>query len=332
MKALVTGGGGFLGKRVVELLLSEGHDVTYLARNTYPDVEAIGASGYQADIRNADSLVEPLRGVDSVFHVAAKAGAWGPRAEYHDINVTGTANLLQAARNAGVRSFIHTSTPSVVSYRRDIENGGQDLPYARRHAAHYSATKARAEQMVLQADAPGFRTVALRPHLIFGPGDPHLLPRFITGAMQGRLRIIGNGTNSVDFTYIDNAAWAHIDAATSLAHADPECAGRAYFITNGEPVKLWPWFNNLLERLDLPPVRDSLSHRLAKPLFTAVEFAHRILPLGEPLVTGFLADALARGHWFDPEPARRDLGYEPRVSMEDALIPTVDDLRMRFPA
>ena len=185
MNALVTGGGGFLGRRIVELLLECGHDVRYLARSDYPEVRKLGAVGFTADIRDADSLVEPMRGVDTVFHVAAKAGAWGPRHEYHDINVHGTVNLLRAAQRAGVSRFIHTSTPSVVSWRQDIENGERNLPHARRHTAHYPSTKAEAERIVLAANAPTFGTVALRPHLIFGPGDPHLLPRFVTGAMRG---------------------------------------------------------------------------------------------------------------------------------------------------
>lgn len=329
MKALVTGGGGFLGKRLVELLLERGDEVSFLARGQYPEVEALGAKGFQVDLRDASSLPAVLEGVDTVFHVAAKAGVWGPYQEYYDINVVGTMNLLDAAENAGVKRFIYTSTPSVVSYESDVENGAQDIPYAESYPAHYPATKAEAEQTVLRANSEHIATVALRPHLIFGPGDPHLMPRFVEGAMKGRLRIIGDGSNKVDFTYVDNAAWAHIDAALALSDEKAPCAGKAYFISNGEPVKLWVWFNQLLDALGEKPLNRQLSHKTAKRLFGFVETVYKVLPLGEPLVTAFLADAMARSHWYDMSPAGRDFGYHARVSMEDAMAPTVADLKTR---
>ena len=329
MIALVTGGGGFLGRRLVELLLAEGHQVRFLARGAYPEVEALGAQGFQVDIRDAAALSSVMDGVDTVFHVASKAGVWGAYDEYYSINVIGTRNLLDAAEDAGVQRFIYTSTPSVVSYDGDIENGPQDLPYAASYPAHYPKTKAEAERMVLDANSQHIATVALRPHLIFGPGDPHLLPRFVEGALKGRLRIIGDGTNAVDFTYVDNAAWAHIDAALALTHSDAPCAGKAYFISNDEPVKLWVWFNTLLDALGEKPLGRQLSHNAAKRIFRWVEMVYKILPLGEPLVTEFLADAMARSHWFDMGPAGRDFGYHARVSMDDAMAPTVADLKER---
>ena len=327
MKVLVTGGGGFLGKRLVELLLERGDEVRFLARGHYPEVEALGAVGFQADLRDAKSLVPALDGVDTVFHVASKAGVWGSYDDYYGINVTGTMNLLAEAENAGVARFVYTSTPSVVSYDSDIENGQQDLPYAESYPAHYPATKAEAERMVLEANSKHIATVALRPHLIFGPGDSHLLPRFVEGALKGRLRIIGDGANKVDFTYVDNAAWAHIDAALALVNPDAPCAGKAYFISNDEPVKLWVWFNELLDALGEKPLTRQLSHRTAKRLFRVVETVYRIFPLGEPLVTAFLADAMARSHWFDMSPAGRDFGYHARISMAEAMNPTVADLK-----
>ena len=329
MKALVTGGGGFLGKRLVELLIERGDEVRFLARGQYPEVEALGAQGFQVDIRDPKALVEPLEGIDTVFHVAAKAGVWGDYAEYYDINVQGTMNLLNAAENAGVKRFVYTSTPSVVSYLDDIENGAQDIPYAESYPAHYPATKAEAERMVLEANSKHIATVSLRPHLIFGPGDPHLLPRFVEGALKGRLRIIGDGANKVDFTYVDNAAWAHIDAALALVNPDAPCAGKAYFISNGEPVKLWVWFNQLLDALGEKPLTRQMSHGTAKRVFRWVERIYKILPLGEPLVTEFLADAMAKSHWYDMSPAGRDFGYHARVSMDQAMAPTVADLKAR---
>jgi len=329
MNALVTGGGGFLGRRLVELLLSQGHQVRFLARGAYPEVEALGAQGFQVDIRDSAALSSVMDGVDTIFHVASKAGVWGAYEEYYSINVTGTMNLLKAAEDAGVKRFVYTSTPSVVSYDSDIQNGPQDLPYAENYPAHYPATKAEAERMVLAANSRHISTIALRPHLIFGPGDSHLLPRFVEGALKGRLRIIGDGSNAVDFTFVDNAAWAHIDAALALTDSDAPCAGKAYFISNGEPVKLWVWFNTLLDALGEKPLTRQLSHGAAKRIFRWVETVYKILPLGEPLVTEFLADAMAKSHWFDMSPAGRDFGYHTRVSMEEAMVPTVADLQQR---
>jgi len=327
MKALVTGGGGFLGRRIVELLIEGGHDVRFLARGHYPQVEALGARGLQIDLADRDNLAVAVEGVDTIFHVAAKAGVWGDRDEFYKINVDGTRNLLDAAEQAGVQRLVYTSTPSVVSYESDIVNGAQDLPYAKSYKAWYPASKAEAERMVLRANSRHLATVSLRPHLIFGPCDPHLLPRFVTAALKGRLRIIGHGTNEVDFTYVDNAAWAHLDAAAALTSHEAACAGKAYFISNDEPVSLWGWFNELLAALDVPPVDKRIGHGAAKTLFTVIETAHRLLPLGEPTVTAFLADAMATSHWFDMEPAKRDFGYSIRVSMADALAPTAAYLR-----
>ena len=281
------------------------------------------SEGLQVDLQDGAGLAEAVEGVDTIFHVAAKAGVWGAREDYYGVNVTGTRHLLDAAEAAGVTRLVYTSTPSVVSYESDIENGAQDLPYAQTYAAHYPETKAEAERMVLSANSHHLATVSLRPHLIFGPGDPHLLPRFVEGALKGRLRIIGDGTNKVDFTYVDNVAWAHLDAADALTDHEVACAGKAYFISNGEPVELWTWFNELLTHLGEPKITKQLGHTTARRLFSAVEWVYRVLPLGEPLVTGFLADAMARHHWFDMQPARRDLNYTPRVTMADALEPTV---------
>jgi 2-alkyl-3-oxoalkanoate reductase len=332
MKALVTGGGGFLGRRIVELLRDRDREVRFLARGRYPEVEALGAEGLQVDLRDREAVKKAVDGIDVIFHVAAKAGVWGPREEYFSINVDGTRNLLDAAEAAGVQKFIYTSTPSVVSYEADIVNGPQDLPYASSYKTFYPESKAEAERMVLKANSRHIATVALRPHLIFGPGDPHLLPRFVNAALAGRLRVIGEGRNEVDFTFVDNAAWAHLDAEQALGDHEAACAGQAYFISNDEPVPLWGWFNDLLDELDVPRVEKRLGHGTARTLFGLIEGAHKLLPLGEPTVTAFLADALATSHWFDLQPAKDDLGYQVRVSMADALAPTVEDLKARVVA
>jgi len=324
MKALVTGGGGFLGRRMVELLREQGHEVSFLARGHYPEVEATGARGIQADLRDRDALAQAVAGQDLVFHVASLTGQNGSKREFWSINVDGTCNLLDVMETAGVPRLVYTSTPSVVGFARDVANGAQDLPYAEEFDGYYPESKAAAEQEVLRANGRHVATVALRPHLIFGPGDNHLIPTIVDRARRGRFFVVGDGTNKVDFTYVDNAAWAHLDAAEALVDHESTCAGRAYFIGNEEPVILYDWLNELLDGLDMPPITRRVSHRTARRLSEALAFLWRTLPLpGGPALTPFVVEALARDHWYDPEPARRDLGYSVRVPMAEATARTI---------
>ena len=326
MRAIVTGGGGFLGRRIVELLRTRGDDVRVVARQRYPSVEALGATGIAADIRDAAAVRAALEGADVAFHVAGRTGYWGPKAAFWSANVEGTRVVLDAARHCGVPRLVYTSTPSVAGYARDVENGSPMLPYAAVHESAYAESKCVAEQLVLAANGSGIATVALRPHLIIGPGDNHLMPRVVRRAAResGGLRMVGDGRNRVDLTYIDNAAWAHIDAADALAGPGVACAGKPYFISNDQPVVLWEWLNQLLRDLDLPPVTRSFSLRTMRLAGTLIELLWRVLRVGkEPPITRFLAGALARSHWYDMEPARRDLGYRVRVPMEEATRRTV---------
>jgi nucleoside-diphosphate-sugar epimerase len=319
--ALVTGGGGFLGRRVVELLLERGDQVRFLARGRYPEVESLGARGFQVDLRDKDKLAEVVRGVDVVHHVASKAGYWGSRDEYYTINVEGTKNLLEACQAAGTPRLVYTSTPSVIGYEHDAE-GIEAAPYPPRWESVYGETKALAEQLVLGAQ--GLLAVSLRPHLVIGPRDNNLLPRVVERARQGRLMIVGDGQNKVDLTYVDNAAWAHLDAADALHRPSPACAGKAYFISNDEPVKLWDWVNVFLPRVGAPPVTRKIGLGAASGLGGMMELAYRVLPLsGEPRMTRFLAAALARSHWYSMEPAKRDLGYQIRVPLQEGTDRTV---------
>ena len=321
--ALVTGGGGFLGRRIVELCLERGDRVRFLARGRYPEVEALGAEGLQIDLRDESALAKACEGVDVVYHVASKAGYWGDRAEYVSINVDGTKNLLAAARRSSVRRLVYTSTPSVIGYERDAE-GISSAPYPQSWESIYGESKATAEQLVLAANSETLQTVSLRPHLVIGPRDNNLLPRVVERARQGKLVIVGDGRNKVDLTYVDNAAWAHLDAADAMRSPSPACAGKAYFISNDEPVLLWDWVNTLLPRVGVPPVTRKVSLGTATFLGSTFELAHRLLPLsGEPRMTRFLAAALARSHWYSMEPAKRDFNYHIRVSMAEGTDRTV---------
>lgn len=318
---LVTGGGGFLGEALVRMLRERGDSVAVLARRRYPSVEALGAVSVQADVTDRAAVLDACRGRDVVFHVAAKAGIWGPAAEYEAINVGGTANVLEGCRAAGVPVLVHTSTPSAVYAVGDLCGVDESIPYPSGFETAYARTKAQAERMVLEAHGQGLSTVALRPHLIYGPGDNHLIPRVLQRAREGRLFRVGDGRNLVDLTYVDNAAEAHLLAAERPT-------GKAYFLSNGDPVNLWEWLNDLLRRVDLPPVRRSVPYGVARVLGLVLETVYSVLRLpGEPRMTRFLASQLATSHWFDLSAARRDLGYEPRISNEEGTRRLADWIR-----
>jgi nucleoside-diphosphate-sugar epimerase len=328
--ALVTGGTGFLGRAIVERLLSQGRPVAVAARTPAPDLEARGVRFIRISLEDAPGVREACRGMQAVFHVAAKVGVWGSRAAYFKTNVLGTRAVIDGCRIHGVRRLVHTSTPSVVYNGRDLAGADESLPLTTRCPSPYPLTKAAAEAEVLAAHGPALATVALRPHLIWGPGDPHLVPRMLARAREGRLRIVGEGTNRVDMVHVDNAADAHIAAEAALCDRAPVAGGRAYFITNGEPIVLWEWVNGLLAALGQAPVTRRISLRAATAIGCACEIAWSLLPLeSEPPMTRFVAAELARDHWFDISAARRDLGYVPRVSMAEGTAELVRILGLR---
>ena len=268
-----------------------------------------------------------FEGADVVFHVAARAGVWGPREAYEASNIAATANAIATCRDLGVKKLVYTSSPSVCFDGEDHVMAGSDLPRATEFLAHYPETKARAEKLVLDANDDTFATCALRPHLIFGPRDPHILPRLIDRARKGRLRIVGEGENEVSVTYVENAAWAHVCAARTLAPGAPH-AGKAYFIAQEEPVKLWPWINDLLARLGVPPVEKRVSEGTARRAGAVLEGVWKVLRLpGEPPMTRCVAAQLSRSHSYTMQPAREDFGYEERVSMAEALRRTVESFQ-----
>ncbi len=319
VRALVTGGGGFLGGAVVRLLVARGWEVASLARGTYPALEELGVAQHRGDLADRDAVLAAARGADVVFHVAARAGAWGTLDEYVRTNVVGTENVLAACAAHRVPRLVYTSTPSVVHSGSDLDGVDESAPYAERFEAHYPRTKAQAERLVLAANGARLATVALRPHLIWGPGDNHLIPRIVARRRAGRLRLLSGPPKLVDSTFIDNAADAHLLAADRLAPGSP-CAGRAYFVSQGEPVPVNDLVNRILQAAGLEPVEPSVPPRLAWLAGAASELAYRLLPLpGEPLMTRFLATQLATAHWFDLGAARRDLGYQPRVSLAEGL-------------
>jgi nucleoside-diphosphate-sugar epimerase len=321
MKALVTGGGGFLGRAIVEQLLARGDAVTILSRRRYPEIESLGASGMAVDLSaDVPDLAEKLAGFDVVFHVAARAGVWGKKADFFSINVEGTRRILSAAQQAGVPRFVYTSSPSAVWSGADEDGLSEaDCPYPAEYLAFYPESKAVAERMVLEASASGFATTALRPHLIWGPRDPHLVPRLLERGRAGRLRIVGEGTNRVGITYVDNAAHAHLLAADALA---PESAnaGKAYFITDDAPVVLWEWVNTLFAALDVAPVTRRVPVGVARLAGAVLEWIWRAFSRpGEPPMTRFVAGQLSTHHHYDLSAAQRDFGYAMKIDPDEGF-------------
>lgn len=316
-KALVTGGGGFLGKAVVKKLIEKGVRVTSFSRGTYKVLDELGVTQVQGDIADPLAVENAVKGMDAVFHVAAKPGMWGPYDEYFRINVTGTQNIIDACKKHRVKQLIYTSSPSVIFGENDQENIDESVPYPDSYLAHYPATKALAEKKVIQAAQEGLKTITIRPHLIWGPEDNHLFPRLIKRA--GRLKIIGRKDDLVDTVYVDNAADAHILASEKLLE-NPGLSGNVYFISQDDPVSKWHLVNAFYEIAGLPPLKGQVSGKVAFIAGAVFEFIYKLLGIrSDPPITKFAAKELATSHWFDISRAKKDLGYRPQVSTQEGL-------------
>jgi nucleoside-diphosphate-sugar epimerase len=320
LTSLVTGAGGFLGRYISEQLIARGARVRALIRRPQPALEALGVECVHGDVQDPAAVERACRDVEVVFHVAAVAGIWGPWKHFYNTNVLGTKNVINACQLAGVTRLVFTSSPSVTFAGRDQCDVDESAPYPTRWLAHYPHTKALAEQMVLDANVrKRLLTCSLRPHLIWGPRDSHLVPRLLDRARQGQLRQIGNGKNLIDAVYVENAADAHLLAADALHPGSPAC-GKAYFITNGEPVNCWRWINEILALAGIAPVKRRISLRAAYAAGAMFEGLWTALRrTDEPRMTRFLAAQLGTSHYFDITAARRDLGYRPQVPMEEGM-------------
>ena len=316
-KVLVTGGGGFLGQAIVSRLVKRGDHVRSLARNFYPELEKMGVDQIQGDISDSATVAAACEDRTIVYHVAAKPPPWGRYADYHQTNVIGTQNIIDRCLDQEPSRLIYTSSPSVVHNSQDIEGADESMPYPKKFRSHYAKTKAIAEQLVVKASGNKLKTIILRPHKIWGPGDNQILPRLVVRAKK--LKQIGDGKNLWDVTYIDNAADAHILAADKLKQ-HPDLSGNIYFISQGKPVLAWYMINEFLKAAGCSPVKKSVPFRVAWVTGALLELVYKILHLSkEPYITRFLAETVSQSNWFNIDAAKRDLGYAPKISIPEGL-------------
>ena len=324
MHVLVTGGGGFLGSAITKALIQKGNNVTVIGRRKYFHLPP-SAKTLQGDIRDYEFIKSCSKDVDIIFHTAAFAAIWGPTHKFFSINVQGTENIIKACRDNSIPKLVFTSSPSVVFAHSGLEGVDESAPYPEKYLCEYSNTKAIAEKMVLKENDSSLCVTAIRPHLIWGPGDPHLIPRIIQKANRNRLMIVGEGMNQVDMTYIDNAVSAHLKVALA---PNSKVGGKAYFISDDNPVFLWKWINNLLSRLGISVVSRKISYSNAMRLGTFLELVYGVLRLkSEPPMTRFLASQLATSHYFDISKAKKDFDYHPLVSQKEGINQLISSLK-----
>jgi nucleoside-diphosphate-sugar epimerase len=318
LKVLVTGGGGFLGTAICRQLAALDHEVTAFQRSPARHLEPLRVVSAQGSITDYPKLENAARGCDAIIHTAGKAGVWGNPADYHRVNVDGTANVIEVCRSLGIPTLVHTSSPSIVHSGVDISGGDESLPIADHFTAPYPESKAEAEKQVAKANSESLKTVALRPHLIWGPGDPHILPRLAAKARGGKLALPGPD-KVIDTIYVENAAQAHIDALLELL-GKARCAGKAYFVTNNEPLPQGEIIRELLAAIGINVKIQAVPVSVAKAAGSVCEMAWRMLGLKtEPPVTRFSVEQLATAHWFDTRAAEKDFGYRPAISIEQGL-------------
>ncbi len=325
----VFGGSGFLGNRIVRQLVELNcGKIKCFNRSAVPALEKLGVEIIRGDIREPGAVNDACKGSTAVVHTSAKAGIWGSWKDYYSINVEGTINVLTACKYNGIRSLVYTSSPSVAyPPTHDIENLDENAPYPDSYIAHYPATKAIAEKNVLGSSYKELSAVVLRPHLLWGPGDPHLLPRIVRRAAAGKLVRIGDGHNLVDLTYIDNAAFAHIKALEYLKKCT-QPRRKVFFISDNSPVRIWNWLDELLAKLSIPPVTKSISYDKARLAGIIFETIYRVMPfLGEPPITRFVAGQLAFSHYFNISAAVNELGYRPVAIPAVAMADTIEWLK-----
>ena len=316
---LITGGTGFLGLNIAQLLLDQGIENLLLLSTSIK--KNIPFKQVACDIRDSQQLEKIFHEypIESIIHTAAKAGVWGSLEEYMSINFQATENLLNLARKFKVPRFIYTSTPSVVFGKDSIIQGDESLNYPDAYLTHYAASKAKAEKLVLKTHSKNLQTTALRPHLIWGNRDRHLVPRIIERYKKGKLKQVGRGENLVDIIHVKNAAYAHYLVLKKMRE-DKGFGGKAYFIGQSEPVNLWSFVKKILalrfDNISLKVIPQGACYTIG----TILEFIYKLFKIkSEPLMTRFVALQLSKDHYFSHESAKRDFGYKEIISTEDGL-------------
>jgi nucleoside-diphosphate-sugar epimerase len=313
VRVLVTGASGLLGRAVAAELLAAGHEVRCFQRR--PSGVA-GASDSLGSVTDTDAVARAVSGQDAIVHLAAKVSLAGDPADFDRVNVGGTRNLLDAARAAGIERFVYVSSPSVAHSGTSIV-GDDALPADPDSArGNYARTKAEAELLVLAADADSLRVVAVRPHLVWGPGDTQLVERVVERARHGRLPLLDSGAALIDTIYIDNAATG---IAAALARVD-SVHGRSYVLTNGEPRPVAELLAGICAAAGVKSPQWCVSASVARTAGSLIEAIWRVKPgVDEPPMTRFLAEQLSTAHWFDQRRTRADLEWTPAVSLDEGF-------------
>lgn len=316
----VTGAGGFLGTALCRFLRAANINVVGFSRSDYPHLRQLGVRVIQGNLEDKQALMSAMQGCDLVFHVASKAGVWGDKKSYFNPNVVGTENVIAACQAHAITRLIYTSTPSVTFSGVDESGIDESQPYASTFLNFYGLSKAIAEQSILNANSALLKTVALRPHLIWGPGDPHLVPRVIARAKLGKLKLLGKKDKLVDTIYIDNAVYAHLLAAVELNESPSRCAGKAYFLSNEEPIFMASMLNHILKAANLPPVTARIPSSVAYFVGSILEWWYlRTGNQNEPMMTRFVARQLSTSHYFNINAAKQDFAYQALVSIEEGM-------------
>jgi nucleoside-diphosphate-sugar epimerase len=320
MKIFVTGGGGFLGLAIVRELCAAGHKVVSFSRKNCHALHLLGVTHFQGDISEYTLLKEAMKGCDAMFHVAAKTGDWGRYEDYYKVNVTGTENVLQACRELHIHHLVFTSSPSVIFNGKDSEGQDESLPYPKKFNAWYPQTKAIAEKLVMAANDLSLKTVSLRPHLIWGPGDPYYIPKLFEKVKTGKLFLLGKSPKIVDCIYIDNAAKAHVQAFNQLVNNPCKVAGKTYFISQDAPIAISEFINKLIATGGYSPVTKHLSPAIVRFAGWLLETVYHLFKINShPPITLFLAQQLSTSHWYNISDAKKDFDYKPEISLEEGM-------------